>query len=73
MGQHQLHLVEVAGPMPPTGGRPFALRVDDLDEIVGTLRSRGVKVDAVPEVPGAGRQAFLADPAGNLIELNQPT
>lgn len=73
MGDHQLHLVEVAGPLPANGGRHFALRVDDLDDAVASLRAQGVKVDPIPETPGAGRQAFLVDPSGNLIELNQPT
>ncbi len=72
MGAHQLHLVEVAGPLPPNGGRHFALGVDDLDATIAELRGRDVKVDRVPAVPGAGAQAFLVDPAGNLIELNQP-
>jgi predicted enzyme related to lactoylglutathione lyase len=31
-----------------------------------------VRVDTIPHTPGAGRQAFLSDPAGNVIELNQP-
>ena len=72
MGTQQLHLVEVAGPLPPNGGAHFALHVVDFDTTVETLRSRGVTVDAFPPTPGAGRQAFLTDPAGNLIELNQP-
>jgi catechol 2,3-dioxygenase-like lactoylglutathione lyase family enzyme len=72
MGEHQLHLVEVAGPLPANGGRHFALRVDDLEAAVTALRAQGVKVDPIPELPGAGRQAFLVDPSGNLIELNQP-
>ena len=73
MGGHQLHLVEVAGPLPPNGGRHFALHVEDRDAAIEELRAKGIKVDPIPEVPGAGRQAFLVDPAGNLIELNQPT
>jgi catechol 2,3-dioxygenase-like lactoylglutathione lyase family enzyme len=73
MGDHQLHLVEVPGPMPANGGAHFALRVDDLDDSVAALRARGITVHPIPEIPGAGRQAFLNDPAGNLIELNEPT
>jgi catechol 2,3-dioxygenase-like lactoylglutathione lyase family enzyme len=73
MGDHQLHLLEVSGPMPAGGGRHFALQVDDRDAAVEELRARGVKVDPTPAVAGAGFQAFLHDPAGNLIELNQPT
>ena len=56
-----------------TAAAHFALRVDDLDDAVAELRAQGIKVDPIPEAPGAGRQAFLTDPAGNLIELNQPT
>jgi catechol 2,3-dioxygenase-like lactoylglutathione lyase family enzyme len=72
-GSHQVHLVEVPGPLPPNGGAHFALHVEDRDAAVDELRAKDIKVDPVPEVPGAGRQAFLTDPAGNLIELNQPT
>jgi catechol 2,3-dioxygenase-like lactoylglutathione lyase family enzyme len=72
-GSHQVHLVEVPGPMPANGGAHFALRVEDRDAAVEELRAKGIKVDPVPETPGAGRQAFLVDPSGNLIELNQPT
>lgn len=73
MGAHQLHLMEVTAPLAPFGGRHFALAVDDRDATVAELRDRGVHVDPVDGVPGAGRQAFLTDPAGNLIELNEPT
>jgi len=72
-GSHQVHLVEVPGPLPPNGGAHFALHVEDRDAAVDELRAKGIKVDPIPETPGAGRQAFLTDPAGNLIELNQPT
>ena len=73
MGDHQLHLVEVGRPLPANGGRHFALQVEDRDDAVLALRAKGITVDPVPETPGAGRQAFLVDPAGNLIELNEPT
>ncbi|MGZ4676316.1 MAG: VOC family protein [Acidimicrobiia bacterium] len=73
MGDHQLHLIEVAGPLPANGGRHFALEVADRDGAVEELRAAGVTVDPVPAMAGAGLQAFLHDPAGNLIELNQPS
>ncbi len=50
----------------------MALEVDDLDSVIGALEIAGVKVGRIPETIGAGRQAFLQDPTGNLIELNQP-
>jgi glyoxylase I family protein len=38
---------------------------------VAELRAQGVEVtDPVPV--GTGRQSFLADPAGNRIELQEP-
>jgi hypothetical protein len=45
--------------------------VTDLDATVAELRGLGVDVtDPVPV--GPGRQSFLADPAGNRIELQEP-
>jgi catechol 2,3-dioxygenase-like lactoylglutathione lyase family enzyme len=69
-GTAQVHLM-VADEHPP-GLQHFALRVDDLDAAVAAIAAKGVRVDPAPHTPGAGRQAFLRDPAGNLIELNQP-
>jgi predicted enzyme related to lactoylglutathione lyase len=45
--------------------------VADLDATITEIRSHGVKVSD-PEQVGPGRQAFLRDPSGNLIELNEP-
>ena len=67
-GGQQVHLIE--GEPPPGRGQHFALLVDDLDRVVGELRSSGVKVSD-PSPVGTSRQAFLDDPAGNLIELHQ--
>ena len=50
----------------------FAIRVDDLDAAVADLRAADQKVYTSDHIPGAGRQAFLHDPFGNFIELNQP-
>jgi glyoxylase I family protein len=69
-GGQQLHLMEVADPTSNPGH--FALRVDDLDAVVTEISAAGVRVDRIPHTPGAGQQAFLRDPAGNVIELNQP-
>jgi len=68
-GSQQVHLIEAD--VPPSMGQHFALAVTDLDAAVAELRGRGVPVtDPVPV--GTGRQAFLDDPAGNRIELQQP-
>jgi catechol 2,3-dioxygenase-like lactoylglutathione lyase family enzyme len=57
----------------PGGWNRFALEVDDLAEMVETLRAQGAHfrneiVDGV-----GGRQILLDDPSGNPIELFQPT
>ncbi len=67
-GGQQVHLIE--GELPTGVGQHFALLVADLDDTVTELRERGVKVSD-PTPVGTSRQAFLADPAGNVVELHQ--
>lgn len=69
-GDFQIHLIEIPGHQAPAG-QHFAFRVDDADAARARLQALGVEVSE-PSVIGAGRQCFLHDPAGNLIELNQP-
>jgi catechol 2,3-dioxygenase-like lactoylglutathione lyase family enzyme len=69
-GGQQVHLMESDAPRPQ--GDHFAIRVDDLEAAVADIRAAGVQVDTIPHMQGAGRQAFLRDPSGNMIELNQP-
>jgi catechol 2,3-dioxygenase-like lactoylglutathione lyase family enzyme len=71
-GGAQVHLVEAAGFTPPGTGQHVAFEVSDVEACITDLRAGGVKVSDAFDV-GAGRQAFLSDPAGNLLELNQPT
>jgi len=70
-GGQQIHLMQVEGHVAPKG-QHFALCVDDIVAACDGLREKGVDVSDVIEIPGAGRQAFFYDPAGNMIELNQP-
>lgn len=70
-GEQQVHLLEVAGFVPPKG-QHFALRVADLDAAKADLESKGVKVSDPSQVGDICRQAFFHDPTGNLIEINQP-
>lgn len=68
-GGQQVHLIEAE--VPRELGQHFALAVTDLDATVAELRARGVAVtDPVPV--GPGRQAFVTDPSGNRVELQQP-
>ncbi len=72
-GGGELHLVEVKGWIPPIG-QHWAFKVDDIDAAVAELRARGVEIDDPKFIPGTtARQTFIQDPAGNMIELNQPS
>ncbi len=68
-GGQQVHLIEAD--VPPSLGQHFALAVADLDAAVAELRGHGVTVTD-PVVVGPGRQAFLTDPCGNRVELQEP-
>ena len=71
-GGGEVHLIEVEGWVPPAG-QHWAFRVDDINAAVAELRDRGVDVDDPRPLPGTpARQTFFFDPAGNMIELNQP-
>jgi catechol 2,3-dioxygenase-like lactoylglutathione lyase family enzyme len=69
VGAQQVHLIEA--PIPDERGQHFAVHVADLDATIIELRSAGVEVSDASPV-GTGRQAFLHDPSGNLVELHQP-
>jgi catechol 2,3-dioxygenase-like lactoylglutathione lyase family enzyme len=62
------------GSVPTPGGwNRIQIEVDDLDASVGRLRDAGAAFrNEVVEGVG-GRQAIVEDPAGNPIELFQPT
>jgi catechol 2,3-dioxygenase-like lactoylglutathione lyase family enzyme len=69
-GGQQVHLME--SDSQPLAANHFAIRVDDIDAAVTDLQELGVEVHRIAFIPGAGHQAFLHDPFGNLLELNQP-
>jgi glyoxylase I family protein len=68
-GPQQVHLIEAT--VPEGLGQHVALQVDDLDAVIDELRAEGVDISDASPV-GTGRQAFLSDPSGNLVELHQP-
>ena len=70
-GATQVHL-SIGTPPPPDAFQHFAFRTDDLAGVVARLKADGLDVFEVPHVAGAGHQAFARDPAGNLIEFNEP-
>ncbi|MFI5607878.1 VOC family protein [Amycolatopsis sp. NPDC051903] len=57
----------------PGGWNRFALQVDDLDTVVARLRADGVPFRSEIIEGIGGRQALVDDPAGNPVELFQPT
>lgn len=69
IGAQELHVSQ--GPEAPHKRNHFALAVEDISDAVAQLEANGVMVRRGREVSGAGRQAFLRDPWGNLIELNE--
>jgi catechol 2,3-dioxygenase-like lactoylglutathione lyase family enzyme len=50
--------------------RHFALRVDDLDLVVGRLRVAGARFEEADPIPG-WRRTYVFDPFGNKIELDE--
>ncbi len=70
-GASQVHLIEVDDAH-PDARQHFALQVADLETTVAALEEKGLTVRRAPHFDGAGHQAFIRDPSGNRIELNQP-
>lgn len=69
-GEQEIHLLQVDGFEAPKG-QHFAFEVDDLAGAISTLGERGVETTSPATMDGICVQAFLKDPTGNLIELNQ--
>ena len=69
-GAAQVHLMRSDDR--PAGFQHFAMQVDDIDACVADIRAAGVAVGDPSGIEGICRQAFVNDPSGNVIELNQP-
>lgn len=63
-----IHITEVVHPE-PTVTHHFAIQVRNLDRALQRLRLLGVESRMASPVPGAGLQAYIQDPDGNVIEL----
>jgi catechol 2,3-dioxygenase-like lactoylglutathione lyase family enzyme len=75
LGRTQLHLFERE--LQPTSHHHFAITVEDLEPIYRAAERRDAfDRDAfgnhLVELPGDIVQLYLRDPAGNLLELDQP-
>ena len=70
-GGQQVHLIMTDKPTPGLENH-FAVIVEDLEECLAELALHGVEPFRLPAARGAGSQAFINDPSGNVVELNQP-
>ena len=62
------------GTMPEPGGwNRFQLEVDDIETTVARLRDRGARFRNEIVTGVGGKQILVEDPAGNPVELFQPT
>jgi predicted enzyme related to lactoylglutathione lyase len=62
------------GMAPPNEGATVVFEVDDLDATMRALQGRGVRFEGeVTEVPESGRFVSLRDPAGNLVQMFEPS
>jgi catechol 2,3-dioxygenase-like lactoylglutathione lyase family enzyme len=62
-----------AGGVPEPGGwSRFQLEVEDLDEVVGSLREAGATFRGDRVEGQGGAQILVEDPSGNVVELFEP-
>ena len=72
-----IELVSVQNPSPRSsdpwqiGYRMFALEVEDMDEAIAYLKSKGVEISMGPVNLGKSKRAEIKDPDGLCIELRQ--
>lgn len=69
IGAQELHVSQ--GDEAPHKRNHFALAVENITDAVAQLEAAGVTVRRGRDIAGAGSQAFVRDPGGNLIELNE--
>lgn len=68
LGSQQVHLLSGTDRGPGTF-QHFSVAVDSLDDAAVALAEHGVELGDHQVVEGYGRQAFIKDPSGNLVEL----
>jgi catechol 2,3-dioxygenase-like lactoylglutathione lyase family enzyme len=54
------------------GSGVVTLLVDDLDERLAALSTRGIEHGPIETVAGSTRKTWITDPDGNRIQLGQP-
>lgn len=69
-GSAELQLIEVEGPVEPSGFDHVAVAADDVDAVVSTATDEwGSEVVMDPRSMGDVRLAFITDPDGYHVEL----
>ena len=53
----------------PGGWNRFVVEVEDLDATITGLAAAGIALRSSPVTGPGGRQALVADPSGNVVEL----
>ncbi len=76
LGDTMLELLAIKNSAPPAGGpqigfRAMAIEVDDMDQAIRYLKSKGVEVTWGPVSLGKSKRAEVKDPDGLSIELRQ--
>jgi glyoxylase I family protein len=77
LGDTMIELISVQNPSPKSanpwqiGYRMFALEVEDMDEAITYLKSKGVVISMEPVNLGNSKRAEIKDPDGLPIELRQ--
>jgi catechol 2,3-dioxygenase-like lactoylglutathione lyase family enzyme len=69
-GGQQVHLLGT-DKIPPGAENHYAFHVEDLEVCLADLATHGI-IARRSDTVGAGAQAFIKDPSGNVVELNQP-
>jgi catechol 2,3-dioxygenase-like lactoylglutathione lyase family enzyme len=71
VGDAQIHLVDapIADAPVRTTDAHVCLAVDDIDAAIASLESEGIPYERASQGPVV--QIFIADPVGNIIELQQ--
>ncbi len=69
-GAQQVHLIRTDVTTPGIENH-FAFIVAELDATLAMLTEREIGFRRGTYRPGAGQQAFVRDPSGNVVELNQ--
>ncbi|MDP2730075.1 MAG: VOC family protein [Dehalococcoidales bacterium] len=77
LGDTMIEVLSVKEPAPlaiqqwQVGYRMMALEVENMDEAIEYLKSKGVEISQQPRATGASKRAEIKDPDGRSIELRQ--